>query len=131
MVFFVLTGGDDKACEKRVFGDGKGYCRRRSQSAGAPSFVDLRRFVIDFCDGLKDVVVPEILVVQNIDPAYHAEIFDRQSGDLSFFQLVKTGAVRENGDTHILADEVLDGGDVVDFEHHVEIVDGHAEAFQM
>ena len=39
--------------------------------------------------------------------------------------------MRENGDSHVLADEVLDGGDVIDFKHHVEIVDGHAEAFEM
>ena len=101
------------------------------QSAGVPSFVNLRRFVIDFCDGLKNVVVSEILVIQNIDSSYHAEVFDRQSGDLSFFQLVETGAVRENGNAHVFADEILDGGDVIHFEHYVEIVDRHAEAFKM
>ena len=94
-------------------------------------FVYFCCFVIEPCDCLQNLIMTEIFVVEDVDAADHAEIFDWQGGDFSFFQLVKAGAVRKDRDAHILADQVLDGGDVVDLDYHVEVVDVDAHAFKV
>ena len=69
----------------------------------------------------------EILAVDEVHLAHHAEVFNRQRCELSFAQLVHAGAARKNRHAEILADQVLDGRDVVDLHCHIESVDAHAE----
>ena len=72
----------------------------------------------------------EVLGVDDVDLPHHAQVFDGQHHDLLLFQLVHTGALGQYGNAEVPADQILDGGDVVDLQNHVEIVDAQVLAFQ-
>ena len=52
----------------------------------------------------------EALVVDHIDLAHHAEVFDGQDGKLALAQFVKAGAFCKDRHAELLEDQVLDGG---------------------
>ena len=83
--------------------------------------------VIEAENLIQKLHMREILAVDEVHLAHHAEVFNRQRCELSFAQLVHAGAARKNRHAEILADQVLDGRDVVDLHCHIESVDAHAE----
>ena len=62
----------------------------------------------------------EVLVVHDPRFAHHAQIFHRQRRDLTLSQLVETRAARQDRNAEILSDQILDRGDVINFERNVK-----------
>ncbi len=75
---------------------------------------------IGFDDLVEHIGVGEVLVVHDPRFAHHAQIFHRQCRDLALSQLVETRAARQDRNAEILSDQILDRGDIIDFERNVK-----------
>ena len=82
-------------------------------------------FVVGLDDVAEDLCVFEILGIDDVDFADHAEVFNRQDRNFLFAQFVQAGAFRQNGHAEIAANQIFDGRDVVDFKNDVKIADEH------
>ena len=80
---------------------------------------------------MKDVELVEVPVIGEVYLAHHAQVLDRQDGDLPLAQLVKADAAGKDRHAEIAADQVFDRRHIVDLEDDVKIVDAHVVALKV
>ena len=87
-------------------------------------------FAVRFCDTLYHLGVGESFVIHDSGFARHRKIFNGQSDDRAFADFLVASAFFFFLYAYVLFDEVADGGDTVNLDYHVEVVDGFAYGFE-
>lgn len=80
----------------------------------------LSNLLINLPDFRQNLRMGKIPVMHHIDRARHPEIFNWDHGESARMLRIDTGAVRDDGYAEVGSDQLLDGGDVVDFHNHME-----------
>ena len=81
-------------------------------------------------DFLQNIRMGKVRIIHDVRLTDHAEIFYGECDDLALPEFVHAGTAGQNGNPQIFADQVLDGGDIVDLKGDIEIMYGFAPVFQ-
>ena len=81
-------------------------------------------------DFLQNIRMGKVRIINDMCFADHAEIFYGKRDDLAFPEFIHAGTAGQNGNPQIFADQILDGGDIVDLKGDIKVMYGFTPVFQ-